>query len=81
MRWPWSQKTNQFETVLQRLVAAASGYSSSVTPETCMSAPTVQSIVTAISRRIASTPVHVLRTSEKNGKEIKEKDNKFFIQE
>ena len=66
-------KTEQFETVLQRLVAAAEGMTGYVNPETCLQAPTVQSIVTAISRRISITPVHVYQTSESNGKEIKEK--------
>lgn len=75
MSW-WNKKetkTEQFETVLQRLVAAAEGMTGYVTPETCLQAPTVQSIVTAISRRISITPVHVYQTSESNGKEIKEK--------
>ena len=47
------QKLGQFETVLQRLVAAQSGgYGSLVNPENCMQSPTVHAIVTAISRRI-----------------------------
>ena len=72
--WPKREtKTAQFETVLQRLVAAQSGMTGYVTPETCMKAPTVQALVTAISRRISITPVHVYQTSESNGKEIKEK--------
>lgn len=76
MKWPWNREqkaTEQFETVLQRIVAAASGLSEYVTPETCMKAPTVQALVTAISRRISITPVHVFETSESNGKEIKKK--------
>jgi len=75
MKWPWTreQKAEQFETVLQRIVAAASGLSEFVTPETCMKAPTVQALVTAISRRISITPVHVLETSESNGREIKKR--------
>lgn len=75
-----STKTPQFQTELQRLVAAEAGLSTYVTPETCIRAPTVQSIITAISRRIASTPVHVLKTSERNGKEIKEKQPNHPIQ-
>lgn len=35
-----------------------------VTPENCMESPTVHAIVTAISRRIATLPVHVLRKVE-----------------
>ena len=80
MKWFWQKdppveaKASQFETVLQRLVAAQDGtLSSSVTPENCMESPTVHAIVTAISRRISVTPVHVLRKGMSDGKEIKEK--------
>jgi len=75
MRWPWEKKhdVNQFETVLQRLVAAAYGHGKAVTPETCMASPTVQSIVTAISRRFAATPIHVYGTKMVQGIEAKEK--------
>lgn len=66
-------KSNQFEDVLQRLVAAQQGALGSVTPETCMQSPTVQAIVTAISRRISVSPVHVYRKTTKDGRAAKEK--------
>src|SRR5690606_21421726 len=44
----------------------------SVSPENCMQAPTVQAIVQAISKRIATLPVHVLRvTTDQNGRQSK----------
>lgn len=44
----------------------------SVSPENCMQAPTVQAIVQAISKRIATLPVHVLRvTTDENGRQAK----------
>jgi HK97 family phage portal protein len=66
------RKDASFETVL-RLLAAQMGLSGGVTPETCMRSPTVHAIVTAISRRLASTPVHVYETSESKGREVKQK--------
>ena len=63
MRFPWQKKeSNQFETVLQRLIAATYGSGTSITPDNCMKSPTVHAIVTAISRRFAVTPVHVFKT-------------------
>ena len=77
MRNPFKKKTEvkeaQYETVLQQLVAAAGGSATNVTPENCLKSPTMQAIHTAVTNRISSTPVHIYRTSEKNGKEIKEK--------
>lgn len=66
------RKDASFETVL-RLLAAQMGIAGSVTPDTCMRSPTVHAIVTAISRRLASTPVHVYETSTRKGREVKEK--------
>jgi HK97 family phage portal protein len=66
------RKDASFETIL-RLMAAGMGLSGGVTPETCMRSPTVHAIVTAISRRLASTPVHVYETSESKGREVKKK--------
>jgi phage portal protein BeeE len=66
------RKDASFETVL-RLLAAQMGLAGGVTPETCMRSPTVHAIVTAISRRLASTPVHVYETSESKGREVKKK--------
>lgn len=78
MRWPWQrkpeQKDAQYESILRRLIASQEGtLSSMVTPDNCMESPTMQSIVTAISRRIAVTPVHVFEKSVSDGKEIKKK--------
>jgi HK97 family phage portal protein len=67
------EKSQQFETVLQRLVAASTGLGFGVTPENCMKSPTVNAIVTAVSRRISVTPVHVYQTGEENGLETKKK--------
>lgn len=66
------KKDASFETVL-RLLAAEMGMPGSVTPDTCMRSPTVHAIVTAISRRLASTPVHVYQTSMNGKRETKEK--------
>jgi len=65
-------KDVQFETIL-RLVAASQGILGSVTPDNCMRSPTVAAIVTAVSRRIAATPVHIYQTSSSKGREVKEK--------
>jgi len=65
-------KDASYETVL-RLLAAQMGLSAQVTPENCMRSPTVHAIVMAISRRLASTPVHVYQSSTSKGREVKEK--------
>lgn len=66
-------KDASFETVL-RLIAAAQGtLGGGVTPENCMRSPTVRAIVTAVSNRLAATPVHVYQTSMRNKREVKEK--------
>lgn len=67
------QKSQQFETVLQRIIAASEGRSDSVTPETCMSSPTVQAVVKVISSRLAVTPVHVYRKTVRSGRAFKER--------
>lgn len=67
-------KVAQFETVLQRLIAAQEGaLGTMVTPETCMQSPTVHAIVTAVSRRFAATPLHLYQKKTKKGREFKEK--------
>lgn len=65
-------KDVSYDTVL-RLLAAQTGSFGLVTPDNCMRSPTVHAIVTSISRRMASTPVHVYQSSLKNGREVKEK--------
>jgi phage portal protein BeeE len=76
MRWPWQKvekKDAQFETVLRRLIAAQEGtLTSAISPDNCMDSPTVHAIVTAISRRIAITPVHVYQKTFSDGKDTKE---------
>ena len=73
MRWPW-QKKAQFEDVLMRIVAQQEGVlGTSVTPENCMKSPTVHAIVTAISRRLAVTPIHVFERSMSESGEVKKK--------
>ena len=53
-------------------VANVTGAGVLVTPETCMQSPTVLAIVTAISRRISTLPVEVIRKSTSNGRARKE---------
>ncbi len=73
MRWPWEKKA-QFEDVLMRIVAAQEGnLGGSVTPENCMQSPTVHAIVTAISRRLSVTPIHVFERTVSPDGERKEK--------
>jgi HK97 family phage portal protein len=65
--------------VLARIIAAQQGLTSAVTPENCMKSPTVHAIVTAISRRLSVTPVHVYKTGTKNGRATKEQDRNHPI--
>jgi HK97 family phage portal protein len=67
------QKQNQFEDVLQQLISVQRGVVNAVTPENCEQAPTVKAIVTAITRRFAVTPVHVMQKSTSKGRDIKER--------
>lgn len=70
---PAEAKFGQFEDVLRRLVMSQEGtLGSFVTPANCMQSPTVNAIVTAVSRRIAVTPLHIYEKTQKNGKDIKE---------
>lgn len=64
---------SQFDDVLTRLRAALQGAQTGawVTPENCMQSPTVQAIVTAISRRIAVSAVHVYEKTTSNGRDAK----------
>ena len=64
MRLPWQkvEQKDQFESILMRLIAQQEGITGSVTPENCMESPTVHAIVTAVTRRMAVTPVHVYKT-------------------
>lgn len=68
-------------TLMSRLHAFYDTYSGIlVTPESCMRAPTVQAIVQAVSRRIATLPVQVYKVSEKKGREFKEKQPSHPVQ-
>jgi HK97 family phage portal protein len=61
------------DTIIRRLEALhETGSGVSVTPDTAMQAPTVQAIVTAVSRRIATLPIHVYEKTESNGRARKE---------
>lgn len=65
---------SSLDQILRRLEAAHETLSGIVvTPENCEEAPTVQAIVNAISMKLATLPVHVLRKSTSNGREIKER--------
>lgn len=61
------------DQVIARLEAAfATSSGVTVTPTTCLESPTVQSIVNAISMRIATLPVHVYRRVASDGRVTKE---------
>ncbi len=63
MRFLWQKPERKFEDTLRRLVKAMAGtLSGYVTPQTCMASPTVHAIVTAVSRRLASTTIGVYQT-------------------
>jgi HK97 family phage portal protein len=71
----WSRKQDSIElnALMNRLDAAYRTLSGvAVTPENCTEAPTVLAIVTAISRRIATLPVHVYKKTESDGRVSKE---------
>ncbi len=74
--WELSRKSNDIslDTLIRRLEAIHDTVSGiNVTPDTAMQSPTVQAIVTAISRRIATLPVHVLKRTVVNGRTRKER--------
>jgi HK97 family phage portal protein len=61
------------DTIIRRLEAVHETFSGvAVTPENCMQSPTVNAIVTAISRRIATLPVKVLKKTTSNNRTRKE---------
>ncbi len=66
-------ETISLNTLIQRLEAVHETMSGiSVTPDTAMQAPTVQALVNAVSRRIATLPVRVMRKTQVNGRDRKE---------
>lgn len=75
LTWGWGRKSTGL--TIEQVVAnwhlvnqAAAGIA--VTPENCMQSPTVNAIVTAISRRIASLPIKVFRTVRKDDRTRRE---------
>jgi HK97 family phage portal protein len=61
------------DTIIRRLEAIQATQSGvNITPDTAMQSPTVQAIVTAISRRIATLPVRVLRKTTVDNRDRKE---------
>lgn len=68
-------KANYFDSSgdLARLLGVIREGVDYVTPETCMESPTVHAIVTAVSRRLSVTPVHVYERTTSNGRESKKK--------
>ena len=66
--------TVTIDQLMRRLEAAHETLSGiEVTPETAMRSPTVNAIVTGVSRRMAALPVHVLRTTDVKGRIQKER--------
>jgi HK97 family phage portal protein len=65
-------KDTQLEDVLQRIIAVQAGLSGGVTPESCMQSPTVNAIVTAVSRRLAVSPIKLYRRTTTDGLDAKE---------
>lgn len=61
--------TITLDQLIQRLEAVHETVSGiDVTPENCMQSPTVHAIVTAISRRLATLPVHVIEKTTSAGR-------------
>lgn len=68
-------RTLSIDQIVSRLEAMHDTVSGiQVNAENCMESPTVHAIVTAISRRISTLPVHVLRTSTRNNRTVKERE-------
>ena len=67
-------RTLTLDQLIRRLEAVHDTVSGiSVTPDTAMESPTVHGIVMAISRRISTLPVHVMRNVESAGRTRKER--------
>lgn len=62
------------DTLIRRIEAVYDTVSGiQVTPDTAMQSPTVQAVVTQVSRRMMATPVHVLRTTMVGGRRRRER--------
>src|SRR5215211_2168178 len=73
--WEIARKTSpmsldQFIRRIETINETASGIS--VTPENCMQSPTVQAIVTAVSRHLTTLPVRVLRKTGEGSRTSRE---------
>ena len=67
-------KTQQFEQILQNIIAAREGIvGATVTPDTALASPTVHAIDTAISRRLSVTPIHVYQKTMDGNYDVKTK--------
>lgn len=67
------KKTTSTDEILRQIAAAQmSDTGVAVNPDSAMQSPTVHAIVTAISNRIATLPVHVLQKVEKGNRVVKE---------
>lgn len=69
-------KASDLGDVLRGMIAARDGglgVVEEITPDNCMQSPTVHAIVTAISRRLSVTPVHVYERGTSDGRETKKK--------
>lgn len=75
--WELSRKAAPAQTLsldefIKRLEVAHETFSGiTVTPETAMESPTVHGIVTTVSRRIATLPIHVYQKTTSNGRTIR----------
>jgi HK97 family phage portal protein len=77
--WPFHSRTSTkssemtLDQLIQRLEAVHQTMSGvAVTPENCMESPTVHAIVTAVSRRISISPVHVYQKKTSGNRTSKE---------
>lgn len=72
--WPFGRRQVKaagltIEQVIERWQIANTGAAGiAVSPETCMSSPTVSAIMTAITRRISSLPIEVVERKESAGR-------------
>lgn len=71
--WKSASPTLSIDQVIARLESVTQASSGvSVTPENCMQSPTVQAIVQAVTRRMATLPVHVMQKTTKKGRTVRE---------
>lgn len=69
------RKEMSIDTLIRRIEAAHETLSGiTVTPESAMQSPTVNSLVTGVSKRFAALPVHVMRKVESGGRVKRERE-------